>query len=151
MSPKLYRSRIVLSIVVLSLIAFTAVKFVSYAQKKVSAPSAPAITATETLTDPVSVGGNNDSKAQPGETLLATVTITNTGSDATGVSLSDVPIPTLSPNGVGGAFVIGPVAAPDSYETIGNTQLEVSGAQTIGTGVFVSGNVKNNDVDPAGN
>ncbi|MFL6375738.1 MAG: hypothetical protein ACJ73D_13805, partial [Pyrinomonadaceae bacterium] len=127
------RVRITIVFLSLSIAAFGAVKFISYAQKhaKPAAPTAPTVTATETLTDPSAITGNNgDGKAQPGETLLATVTITNTGSDATAVSLSDSPGNFLSPKGANGTFAIGPIAGSDTYETIGNTQLEVSGAQT---------------------
>src|SRR5436305_3048297 len=130
----LKNARVRIAIIFLSLViaAFGAVKFVSYAQKKTAAPTAPIVTATETLTDPVGLGTNNgDTKAQPGETLLATVTITNTGTSATGVSLSDSPTDPLSPNGANGTFALGPIAGSDTYDTIGNTQLEVSAAQTI--------------------
>src|SRR4030095_4341149 len=40
-----------------------------------------------------------------------------------------------------------PNARDDSYQTIGNTQLQVAAAQTINPGVFVNGNVRANDVD----
>ncbi|MFL6373799.1 MAG: beta strand repeat-containing protein, partial [Pyrinomonadaceae bacterium] len=154
MPRKVRRTRLALLFVFIAAAAFSGVKFVSYAQKKApAAPTAPTVTATETLTDPVLplTSNNGDGKAQPGETLLATVTITNTGSDATAVSLADSPGNFLSPKGANGTFAIGPIAGSDTYETIGNTQLEVSGAQTIGTGVFVSGNVLSNDSDPVGN
>src|SRR3954464_3305232 len=121
MPRKVYSRRLAILIVVLAVAVFAGVKFVSYAQKKAApaAPTAPAITATETLTDPNTIAGNNgDGNAQPGETLLATVTITNTGTDATGITLSDSPTDPLSPNGANGTFAISPVAAPDVFHTI---------------------------------
>jgi hypothetical protein len=140
------RVRIAVIFLSLAIAAFGAVKFVSYAQRnaKPAAPTAPAVTATETLTDPVGLGTNNgDTKAQPGETLLATVTITNTGgTDATGVTLSDSPSDPLSPNGTNGTFAIGPAAAPDTYNNlIGNVNL------SIPTG---AGSLLSNDVNPSG-
>ncbi|MFL6373598.1 MAG: hypothetical protein ACJ73D_02915, partial [Pyrinomonadaceae bacterium] len=127
MPRKVRRTRLALLFVFIAAAAFAGVKFVSYAQKhaKPAAPTAPAVTATETLTDPVLplTSNNGDGKAQPGETLLATVTITNTGSDATTVSLSDSPGNFLSPHGANGSFAMSPAAAPDTYHTIGNTRM----------------------------
>jgi hypothetical protein len=45
---------------------------------------------------------------------------------------------------------VAPVANNDSYETIGNTQLEVNASHTTSTSVFVSGSVLANDVDTDG-
>jgi hypothetical protein len=45
---------------------------------------------------------------------------------------------------------VAPVANNDSYETIGNTQLEVNASHTTATSVFVSGSVLANDVDADG-
>src|SRR4051794_4810397 len=111
------RTHIATLFVVLSLLAFAAVRFVSYAQKKTApnAPTAPSVTATEALTDPNTIPGNNgDGNPKRGGTLLATVTATNNASDATAVSLTDSPTDPLSPNGANGTFAIGPAAAPDT-------------------------------------
>ena len=57
------------------------------------APFVPNITAT--LADALQVDNNNSGKADPGDTLMYTVTITNSGTDATGVVFTD----DLSQNG----------------------------------------------------
>ena len=40
-----------------------------------------------------------------------------------------------------------PTANPDSYDTVGNTELQVAATKTITTGVFVTGDVLSNDTD----
>src|SRR5688572_11689654 len=51
------------------------------------APFAPTVTATKT--DALQIDVDNDTKADPGDTLRYTVVIGATGEDATGVSFSD--------------------------------------------------------------
>src|SRR5262249_25541253 len=104
------------------------------------APFVPNITAT--LADALQVDNNNSGKADPGDTLMYTVTITNTGTDATGVTFTD----DLSQNGgnltlVAGSVNSAPVARNDAYPNgIGNTRLTVNAAN----GVLA------NDFDPDG-
>src|ERR1051325_8094140 len=104
------------------------------------APVVPNITAA--LADALQVDNNNSGKADPGDTLMYTVTITNTGTDATGVVFTD----DLSQNGgnltlVAGSVNSSPVAVNDSYPNgIGNTRMVVAAA----SGVLV------NDFDPDG-
>jgi len=105
-----------------------------------ASPFLPNITAT--LADALQVDNNNPGKADPGDTLKYTVTITNSGTDATGVVFAD----DLSQNGgnltlVPGSVASSPVAVNDSYPNgIGNTRMTVNAA----SGVLV------NDFDPDG-
>ena len=105
-----------------------------------ASPFAPVITAT--LADALQVDNNNSGKADPGDTLMYTVVITNSGSDATGVTYTQ----DLSQNGgnltlVAGSVNSSPVAVNDSYPNgVGNTRMVVAAA----SGVLV------NDFDPDG-
>jgi hypothetical protein len=101
------------------------------------APFAPNITATkvDAFPDP-----NSDGKAEPGETITYTVTITNSGTDATGVQFND----TIDPNTtlVNGSTATQPIAVPDSYNVIGNVRIQPNAA---------AGFLANDcDPDPAG-
>src|SRR5262249_41340907 len=83
-------------------------------QVRPQTPLAPIITAT--LADALQVDNNNIGKADPGDTLMYTVTISNTGTDATGVVFTD----DLSQNGgnltlVPGSVNSAPVARPAAY------------------------------------
>src|SRR5205823_4518706 len=101
-------------------------------------PFAPAITATKKDTLTTDVNGNGTADA--GDTLTYTVTVSNTGNmDATGVALTD----TIDPNTtlVAGSLNSSPVAAPDTYNVIGNVSISPNPAQ----GVLA------NDSDPDGN
>lgn len=85
-------------------------------------PFAPAVTATKSHTPAGS--------ALPGATLTYTVVIANGGTtDATGVSFSD----TIDPNTtlVPGSVKASPIAADDSYHTIGNVNISVPVAQGV--------------------
>jgi uncharacterized repeat protein (TIGR01451 family) len=85
-------------------------------------PFAPAVTATKSHTPAGS--------ANPGDTLTYTVVIGNSGtSDATGVNFSD----TIDPNTtlVPGSVKASPIAADDSYHTIGNVNISVPVAQGV--------------------
>ncbi|HKQ07129.1 MAG TPA: HYR domain-containing protein [Blastocatellia bacterium] len=102
-----------------------------------TAPLAALVSATKSYQLDTDVDG--DTKADPGDTLKYTVTITNSGSDpATDVMFSD----TIDPNTtlVPGSVVASPVAANDAYQTIGNVHIQVPVAQ----GVIA------NDVNPGG-
>ena len=105
-----------------------------------ASPFAPSITAT--LSDALQTDNNNSGKADPGDTLMYTVTITNSGTDATGVTYTQ----DLSQNGgnltlVAGSVNSSPIAVNDAYPNgIGNTRMTVSAAN----GVLV------NDFDPDG-
>lgn len=93
-------------------------------------PFAPAITATKSHTPAGS--------ALPGATLTYTVIIANGGTtDATGVSFSD----TIDPNTtlVAGSVKASPIAADDSYHTIGNVNISVPVAQGVTTNDSNSG------------
>ncbi|HEX8501085.1 MAG TPA: immunoglobulin-like domain-containing protein [Pyrinomonadaceae bacterium] len=97
---------------------------------------APSISATkaDAFPDP-----DNDGKALPGDTITYTVQITNSGTDAAGVTFTD----TLDANTslVPGSVTTTPVAVNDTYTAVGNVQINVpSGANDL-TG---------NDSDPDG-
>ena len=100
-------------------------------------PFAPTVTATKSvaLTGDVDLDG----KADPGDTLTYTVTITDAGMDATGMMFSD----TIDANTtlVPGSVNTSPIAFDDSYTAIGNVSISPNAAQ----GLIA------NDFDPDGN
>ena len=83
----------------------------------------PVISATKTDTF---IGGDGDGKADPGETIRYTTTISNTavpgpGNDATGVTLND--IIDIHTTLVGGSLKVSPLAVNDAYTAIGNVSI----------------------------
>ncbi|HEX8115908.1 MAG TPA: Ig-like domain-containing protein, partial [Pyrinomonadaceae bacterium] len=84
---------------------------------------APSITATkvDSFSDP-----DGDGKAEPGQTITYTVTITNNGTDAANVNFSD----TVDPNTtlVPGSVKTQPVASDDSYSVLGNVRIQPAAA-----------------------
>ncbi|HKO45459.1 MAG TPA: Calx-beta domain-containing protein, partial [Pyrinomonadaceae bacterium] len=104
----------------------------------VSAPAAmlvPTITASKV--DALFTDVNGDTNVDPGDTLEYTVTIQNTGTDATGVTFTD----TIDAHTtlVGGSVNTSPIAFDDpSYTATGNVQITIP----AGSGVLV------NDIDP---
>ncbi|MFL6277377.1 MAG: HYR domain-containing protein, partial [Blastocatellia bacterium] len=87
-----------------------------------ASPFGPVLTATKTASPNTSVN--------PGDTIMYTVEITNTGNaDATGVNFSD----TIDPNTtlVPGSVTASPIAVDDSYHTIGNVHIQVPVAQGV--------------------
>ncbi len=107
---------------------------------RAASPFVPNINAT--LADALLVDNNNSGKADPGDTLMYTVTITNSDTDATGVTFTD----DLSQNGgnltlVPGSVMSAPVARDDAYPNgVGNTGMTANAA----AGVLA------NDYDPDG-
>lgn len=89
----------------------------------------------------------------PGDTLMYSVVISNTaapgaGNDALNVIFTDQLNGNLS---LSGTATASPIVVDESYDTIGNTQLQVAGTQTIASpGLFVNGSVLSNDIDPQG-
>ncbi|HLG15598.1 MAG TPA: HYR domain-containing protein [Blastocatellia bacterium] len=80
-------------------------------------PASPSVSAMKShmLSDP---------QADPGDTITYTVVISNTGMmDATGVNFSD----TIDPNTtlVANSLIVSPIAVNDSYNTIGNVNIDV--------------------------
>src|SRR5215813_1070509 len=91
-------------------------------------PLAPTVTATKSHTPT----GNRS----PGDTLTYTVVISVSGMDATGVNFTD----TIDPNTtlVANSLIVSPIAVNDTYNTIGNVNIQIPIAQ----GVLA------NDLDP---
>ena len=97
-----------------------------------SATAAAAIT----LTNAVAVNGGGNAK--PGSQLDFTITINNTGTDATGTTFKDILDPNLT--FVPGSLKVKPIAANDAYNCIGNVGITLNATQ----GVLA------NDVSPDG-
>ena len=116
---------------------------------------APTITATKSATLPNTGCPSNglfdlncNGLVNPGDTLMYSILLHNTGTDALNVVFTD----TLNANlaFVPGSLSATPLAQPDSYTTSFNKQLEVAAVQTVPAAVFVNGNVRANDIDPRG-
>jgi len=92
------------------------------------APFAPTVTATKT--DSLFTDVDNDTNADPGDTLKYAVTINSSGGDATGVTFTD----TVDPNTafVGGSLTATPVAVDDSYTAAGNIRISVAAPGVLG-------------------
>ena len=94
-------------------------------------PFAASLTATKT--------DNLSTPVNPGDTIMYTIEITNTGTvDLTNVNFTD----TIDPNTtlVAGSLVVAPIAVNDSYNTIGNVNITIPMAQ----------GVMSNDLNPNG-
>src|SRR3954469_11942226 len=90
--------------------------------------AAPNITATKV--DAWDDSATPDGKAEPGQTVTYTVTITNTGdADATGVTFNDSvdTNTTLVP----GSVNTQPIAIADAYNVIGNVRIQPNAAQGL--------------------
>jgi hypothetical protein len=97
----------------------------AFGRSTAGTPPPPTITPTMTATLTTDSGGDN--KADPGDVIRYTTTIANTGTDATGVNFVD----TIAAGTtlVGGSVVISPLAANDTYQSVGNLTLTTA---TIG-------------------
>src|ERR1043165_7117014 len=102
------------------------------------APNAvPVPNITATKVDAWDDSGTPDGKADPGQTITYTVTITNTGTaDATGVTFNDSV--DLNTTLVPGSVNTQPIGIPDTYNVIGNVRIQPNAAQGLLT----------NDIDP---
>src|SRR5450631_2150381 len=87
MSLSIRRRLIVVFVFALCIVIAASFKFDSRSEAKM--PVGPVIAATQTVTFAPGGDVDSDGKADPGDTLLYTTTITNTGTDATGVVLTD--------------------------------------------------------------
>ncbi|HEX8338613.1 MAG TPA: Ig-like domain-containing protein, partial [Pyrinomonadaceae bacterium] len=86
-------------------------------------PVAPTLSVTKVDSFPDADG---DGKAEPGQTITYTVTVTNNGTDATNVQLTD----TIDPNTtlVPGSVSTQPVASDDAYSVLGNVRIQPGAA-----------------------
>ncbi|HLM60990.1 MAG TPA: Ig-like domain-containing protein, partial [Pyrinomonadaceae bacterium] len=147
-SPK--RSAVAFSFIVLvfALLAIGKFGFVSEAGKQ---PVVALLLPTSaTMTDALAPGGDvdGDGRADPGDTIQYTVTIPNpTVGSGTGMKFTNT---ITDPNllFVANSLNTTPIAVDNSYDTIGNTQLQVGASQTVSPSIFVNGNVLSNDIDP---
>ncbi|HET6261101.1 MAG TPA: Ig-like domain-containing protein, partial [Chloroflexia bacterium] len=119
-------------------------------QSQAQAPNAPdapnAAVISASMSDSLPVDSGSDNKADPGDTIRYTTTITNSGGDAAlGVVFTDTidPNTTLVPGSVNAA----PIALNDSFTgAIGNTRYVVSAtAPANEPAVVTTGNVFTND------
>ncbi len=79
--------------------------------------------------DTLVVDNDGDGRADPGDTLRYTITVTNTGAEATSVSLDDLIQPNLAV--VADSLFTEPIAAPDTYTACGNILLAVDGSMAL--------------------
>ncbi|HEU4388570.1 MAG TPA: Ig-like domain-containing protein, partial [Blastocatellia bacterium] len=99
-------------------------------------PFAPILSATKV--DALTGDVDSDSKADPGDTLTYTVTISNTGPDpATNVNFADTI--DLNTTLVAGTVAASPIAVNDAYNTIGNVHITLPAPGVI-----------TNDINPNG-
>lgn len=109
----------------------------------INAPQAVGIVATKR--DVFATDADSDGLGDANDVVRYTVIITNTGStDATGVAFND----TLDDDSalVAGSVRVSPLARPDVFNTVGNTQLLVGIAQPANVpALAVAGNLFTND------
>jgi hypothetical protein len=93
-----------------------------------AAPVAPTVTATKT--DSLFADADNDTQADPGDTIKYTVNISASGSDATGVTFTD----NVDPNTtfVPGSLTATPVAVDDTYSALGNVRISIAAPGVLG-------------------
>jgi hypothetical protein len=111
-------------------------------------PAVPVVTATKV--DSFLVSGDDadsDGKADPGDKITYTVTISNAVADATGVVFNDTVH--AHTTYVTNSLNVSPLASNDSYDTIGNTLLEVGPVTSPSSRpkVTVTGDVFDNDTE----
>ncbi len=98
--------------------------------RAIAAPSEAAAAATliATLHDSLLIDGDNDAKADPGDTLRYTAMVTNIG----GIDASVAFTQSLDANSVlSGSMRASPVGVNDSYNVLGNVLIDVPAAQGI--------------------
>jgi hypothetical protein len=120
----------------------------AYRFPSIFTPLLPAPTVTVKMSDVILSDGPEVGKAGPGEKIQYTLTIQNTGSDASNVTVTDTVDPNTTYNS--GSLNAAPVAVNDSYETIGNTLLEVGpvpSPNTTAPKVTFTGNILSNDLE----
>src|SRR6185503_5398850 len=80
--------------------------------------------------DSLFADADNDTQADPGDTIKYTVNISARGQDATGVTCTD----TVDPNTmfVPGSLTASPVAVDDSYSALGTVRISVAAPGVLG-------------------
>ena len=139
-----YTNLFIVAFVLISMLVTAVVPALSVSASPLLAPSI-----TPTMTDTIindGVGGDPaDGKADPGETIEYTATIPNLGTDATVVTFND--IIDLKTTLVAGSLNISPLAVDDTYDTIGNTLLEVGVTASGNPAVTLAGSLFDNDTE----
>ena len=95
--------------------------------KKESSVNSIAVAATVSVANSVAINGGGN--AQPGSQLDFTITINNTGTDATGTTFQDILDAnlTLVPN----SLKVTPIAVNDAYNCIGNVGITLNAAEGV--------------------
>ncbi|HEX8846812.1 MAG TPA: choice-of-anchor Q domain-containing protein, partial [Pyrinomonadaceae bacterium] len=111
-------------------------------------PVDPLVTAAKV--DSFLVSGDDadsDGKADPGDKITYTVSISAAVADATGMTFNDTVHPHTTY--VNNSLNVSPLAGNDSYETLGNTLLEVGpvGSPSSSPKITVTGSVFDNDTE----
>ncbi len=109
------------AICLLTLVAIGATIDISSRAGNVDPALVPSITVS--MPDQLLTDVDGDGRADPGDTIKYTVTITNNGTDATGTAFND----TLDPNLtlVAGSLSASPITANDAYTATGNVRISV--------------------------
>ena len=87
-------------------------------------PSPQTPTVTAAMTGAIVTDVDADGKADPGDTIRYTAVISAAGADAAGVHFADTP--DANTTLVGGSIVISPLAAGETYNSVGNMTLTSS-------------------------
>ncbi len=87
-------------------------------------PSPQTPTVTAAMTGAIATDVDADGKADPGDTIRYTAVISAAGADAAGVHFADTP--DANTTLVGGSIVISPLAAGETYNSVGNMTLTSS-------------------------
>lgn len=139
MKPKLPRKHLfVFFVFAFCVVVLSSLKFGLISKAEPKPAVLPPIGATKTVGFAAGGDVDSDGKADPGDTLQYTVTITNGATDATGVTINDTlqSITTLA----AGSVIASPIAVNDSFSSIGN----------VGISVPMANGVLANDLNPNG-
>jgi len=102
-----------------------------------SAATAPSVLAVPTITVTKDDGVPAATKKNPGDIVTYTNTITNTGTDATGVQFTD---PDVAHAVLSGTVKISPVAIDDAYVATGNVSISIPAVSGVLANDFMGQN-----------